>query len=540
LISNFLANSPMTWLNFKLSPYAARMGIIPETQVATQPGVQTHDLMSFLSGLKAWSHHTKTSLYLLKRNQMKGFNYLAPQGFYDACTAYGLPQTVADLDRAAQLSTRCFPQTAFGIADPIIVDGVTKQGGPMSPFKATITTSLGHRYLDNLASLDPDCIVIRSTSKMVNNPHLPDDAASLRFTMAEATDDSYIAALTFPALRRFTLAMEHFQFFNFLRTQVDDPKNRYLELVDIIDSFSFPAFAFRSPFTLLCKIISQNVVSRCHALLSLQPILHNDVIHLDQRIMKCMHDILGFLFCPSSWVSTLPLALGSFDFPSLARINTGIAIDGLAWDINHHIPAYRTMALITLADWTCQINRCIYPLDHEGLSRSFTCFLGSIPAAWIIAQDQMSKLGLSLRQTDQSHLLDGHCSISHALSLIKWLVPQAEHPNGHAIWSLRSMGFHLLSHIGGWAINSSRGSQLWGTDGSMVPASAGLLDDKSVTSAITGPHTMVMRLLGCNISILHGELVGIIGGLILSDPLDDSTLIYTDHLNSTRLIDDSQ
>jgi hypothetical protein len=403
--------------------------------------------------------------------------------------------------------------------------------------------------------------------------------------------------------------------FNFLRAQVDDPRTRYLELVDIIDSFSFPAFSFRSPFTLLRKIISQNVISRCRALLSLQPILQDDVIRLDQRIMKRVHDNLGFPFCPSSSLSTLPLAFGGFDFPSLARINAGIAIDGLARDINHHIPAYRTMALITLADWTCLINRCVYPLDHEGLSRSFTRFLGSIPAAWIIAQDQMSKLGLTLRQTDQSHLLEGHCSISHALSLIKRSVPQAEHPNGHAIRSLRSMGFHLLSHIGGWAINcqnlttfvvralppgnwshaqmrnwdliknffslaqigalysgpadlllsrscrqhqaekfiqsivhanlflpseASHGTQLWGTDGSMVPASAGLLDDKSVTSAITGPCTVVMKLLGRNISILHGELVGIIGGLILSDPLDNSTVIYTDHLNSTRLIDDSR
>jgi hypothetical protein len=195
LISNFLANSPMTWLNFKLLPYATQMGIIPETQVATQTSVQTHDLMSFLGGLKTWSHHTKTPLYLLKRDQMEGFNYLSPQGFYDACTAYGLPQAVADLDLVAQSSTQCFPWTAFGIADPIVVDGVTKQGGPMSPFQATITTSLGHRYLDDLATSDLDCVIIWSMSKMVNNPHLPDDAASLHFTMAEATDDSYIAAL---------------------------------------------------------------------------------------------------------------------------------------------------------------------------------------------------------------------------------------------------------------------------------------------------------------------------------------------------------
>src|SRR5277367_6258203 len=117
-----------------------------------------------------------------------------------------------------------------------------------------------------------------------------DDSTSLSFSMAEATDDSYIVARTFPALQRFTLAMERFQFiygwltswekttlhilnnpetlpktlplqsvtnipgvdpwmiaehevpvstdeFSFLRTQVDDPKTRYLELVDIIDSF---------------------------------------------------------------------------------------------------------------------------------------------------------------------------------------------------------------------------------------------------------------------------------------------------------------
>jgi hypothetical protein len=82
----------------------------------------------------------------------------------------------------------------------------------MSLFKAAITTDLGHHYLDNLASLDPGCVIIQSTSKMVNNSHLPDNAASLHFTMAKATDDSDIAALTFPALRCFVLAMEYFQF----------------------------------------------------------------------------------------------------------------------------------------------------------------------------------------------------------------------------------------------------------------------------------------------------------------------------------------
>jgi hypothetical protein len=49
-----------------------------------------------------------------------------------------------------------------------------------------------------------------------------------------------------------------------------------------------------------------------------------------------------------------------------------------------------------------------------------------------------------------------------------------------------------------------------------------------------------MKLVRRNISILHGELVGIIGSLVLLDTRDSSTVIYMDHLNSTRLIDDSR
>jgi hypothetical protein len=183
----------------------------------------------------------------------------------------------------------------------------------MSPFKATITTSLGHHYLDDLASSDPDCIIIWSTYNLANDPHLPDDTASLHFTMAEATDDSYIVALTFPALQCFTLAMECFQFiygwltlwekptlhilnspgpplktlplqsiinapgidpwmitlhqvpvstnkFNFLCTQVDDPKTRYLKLVDAINSSTFPAFSFHTPFMLLHSVLRSSLV----------------------------------------------------------------------------------------------------------------------------------------------------------------------------------------------------------------------------------------------------------------------------------------
>jgi hypothetical protein len=74
----------------------------------------------------------------------------------------------------------------------------------------------------------------------------------------------------------------------------------------------------------------------------------------------------------------------------------------------------------------------------------------------------------------------------------------------------------------------------------MIPAAASAFDNKSVTAAITGPSTLVLKIDGRNVSILHGELMGIIAALSLSDPGDNDSILYTDHLNSVRLIDDSK
>ncbi|KAJ7368677.1 hypothetical protein DFH08DRAFT_796545 [Mycena albidolilacea] len=80
-------------------------------------------------------------------------------------------------------------------------------------------------------------------------------------------------------------------------------------------------------------------------------------------------------------------------------------------------------------------------------------------------------------------------------------------------------------------------SNFLSTSGSMLP---GVLDRKSVTTALTGANTMVLKLEGRNISILRGELVRLITCLIISDADDRNTVLYTDHLNSVRLVDDSK
>ncbi|KAJ7138984.1 hypothetical protein C8R44DRAFT_867156 [Mycena epipterygia] len=279
---------------------------------------------------------------------MKGFDYLSPQGMYDAINAYGLPSAIIDLDCTAQTETKCFIRTAHGTTEPIVITGVMKQGGSLSPVKSTLTTSMGHHYLNDLMLSDPDALVITSASAQKADPHLPDDRLQLTVAMTEATDDSYIFACTLKSLRTNSMAyvlepsqntldmlgncVEFDSITNvtgvspltittckvtlmtneldFLRAKVDD-QACYKELKAFIDDFTFPKFLCCPPITLLRKI-------------------------------GCLS--------PSTDILTLPVDLHGLDFPSIARINDGIAVDGLHCDLNHLIPSYRTMARITLAD----------------------------------------------------------------------------------------------------------------------------------------------------------------------------------------------
>ncbi len=113
---------------------------------------------------------------------------------------------------AAQTRVACSFCTAYGMTAPIIIDGVTKQGGPLSPLKSTMTTSLGHRWLDNLASESEHTLVIRTESEVRNDPHLTIDLKQLTVTMAEAMDESFLFAKTLTGLQYFCLCMERFQF----------------------------------------------------------------------------------------------------------------------------------------------------------------------------------------------------------------------------------------------------------------------------------------------------------------------------------------
>jgi hypothetical protein len=90
-------------------------------------------------------------------------------------------------------------------------------------------------------------------------------------------------------------------------------------------------------------------------------------------------------------------------------------------DLNHHIKAYEKVAKITLADWTCQINKCETPIDGTGLQRDIRHLYRRIPATWLIAHGIMGSFNscLNLRATDASLAKEGDVSITHMMNIAK-------------------------------------------------------------------------------------------------------------------------
>jgi len=94
-----------------------------------------------------------------------------------------------------------------------------------------------------------------------------------------------------------------------------------------------------------------------------------------------------------------------------------------------------------------------------------------------------------------------------------------------------------LANVCGFAPSRLADVSTWPLDGSMLTPSAGMLDRKTVVGAATGAWTQIP---GTNISILHGELVGLILALVL---LKDTRIVdqhkhhlLTNHLNTIQLV----
>lgn len=240
----------------------------------------------------------------------------------------------------------------------------------------------------------------------------------------------------------------------------NDPHTQYLRIRDLIENFEFPSLSYRLPFTVLRRVVSQCLFSSIRPRLSFQPISRKDAKSLDLLIAKKIHEYLAFPFAFNSTLLSLPLSLHGFDFPSISRTNDACALQGLQRDLNHHVPSFRMMADITLADWTCSFNHCCSPFDSSsalGNSRpSFIRRRNLLPWAWVLAHTVMSELNVSLRHTDQSHLFLGAVAISH----ISRTLSSQRSLSAHIMNSLSRLNILSLSQIATWTYTTHPITQL--------------------------------------------------------------------------------
>ncbi|KAI0364747.1 hypothetical protein BV20DRAFT_955566 [Pilatotrama ljubarskyi] len=240
-------------------------------------------------------------------------------------------------------------------------------------------------------------------------------------------------------------------FFEFLHVQINDPDAQYEKIRHIISHFSFPNLPTRLPLTALRRILTSCLVSRIRPYLSYQPLPRSSVLDLDCLLAHHIHDYLGFPFHFSTHLLFAPLSHLGFEFRSLSQLNDAAAIEGLLRDLNHHVPAFRSMARITLADWTCMFNKCRSPLEGS-VSRSFSRLKRRLPAAWITTHEVLHELDLGIRLTDQSFLFHRNIALHH---LIRTLPPPPSSPDSLSITNLERAGLTHLSQLGSWTCPSS-------------------------------------------------------------------------------------
>ncbi|KAG1894444.1 uncharacterized protein F5891DRAFT_891920, partial [Suillus fuscotomentosus] len=179
-----------------------------------------------------------------------------------------------------------------------------------------------------------------------------------------------------------------------------------------------------------------------------EPITPTQAEKLDLRIAHIVHDYLRFPFSFNSGLLSLPIALFDFGFPSISRLNASAAVTGLQRDLNRPIDAFRTMARITLTDWSRMLDGCRYPLARSSHHQSFVRAHERLPWAWILARETLLNVNCSIVPTDQSHLLEGRVSMHHILNSSPWLT--SSFPSA-ALPALTRNGFTQLSHFGSWS-----------------------------------------------------------------------------------------
>jgi ribonuclease HI len=222
----------------------------------------------------------------------------------------------------------------------------------------------------------------------------------------------------------------------FMKTEIDNPRKMYEELMSVVQTFALPTLNTKMSIAVVRRIISQLLIPKLSARIRLQPLSREQAEKIDTSIAEVVNGYYGW--CPRVSADILMAAIedNGFGFPSITDINAAITVKGLHRDLNHPIKVIRQIAEITMQEWSCTFNQCLNPLhlDNGKILKTRdlqAALIDKIPRAWGTAVTIMDDLELSLVHTDQSYVLDGKISVTHARNLMRANgMEPAEHGRG--------------------------------------------------------------------------------------------------------------
>ncbi|EKC98560.1 hypothetical protein A1Q2_07156 [Trichosporon asahii var. asahii CBS 8904] len=224
VLANCLYQLISAWFGHCLQQYVWRKGLLSPTQVATQKGVQPADIVSFLDQLHTAAAATQTTVFAIKRDHTKGFDFLHSSAFLDALRFFGLGEAAIAFETARTDRCTLRVKSQDGVATEVIITvGQTKQGEHISPLKYTLTMSMLSRWLATLPQVTAATPAIKSVSAANGNPHTAAEQQPVRVTAVEATDDSILMALSWALLQTTLQFVEKFQTAYGVTTAWDSP-----------------------------------------------------------------------------------------------------------------------------------------------------------------------------------------------------------------------------------------------------------------------------------------------------------------------------
>lgn len=464
VFANCIQSLTGAWFARCLQRMSWRLQLLPDTQIATQKGVRPADMTNFLAMVDRLARNNGDTLYAIKRDHTKGFDFMSPKGFEDAVRAYGLPEQLIHFERARTAHVSLTVRTQDGTADPIHTDGQMKQGDSASPIKYTLTMSMLHRWLKDSAPAP----VLRTIKGAAQTPHLAVDREKLELQSVEAMDDSVLFGSSEPELAQVTNLAEQFQrAYNIetawgdssktavfllgskensfsdancismtvlgvlrripvlpnavlLRTAIDRPTVSRDRIADRIASMRMPPLPAAPP-AIYYRALWSVLVPSIRPLLHAQPLYPKDARSLDRLVSDKWCDALG-LPVTQSPILTLPLDRHGFGLPSIERLNAEMAVEAVLRLLNHPLKPMALAARMTLANWTCSPGyACKDPfshlanskyLDHSAQHKNSNAL---VPLTWVVARDAMHRAGLTVVATDQALQPQGP-SVRHCLN----------------------------------------------------------------------------------------------------------------------------